>query len=325
MKLSVKQNSFKLKKKFTISRGSKVAAEVLTLKITSDGYFGWSECVPYERYHESLQTVTEQLKSCALPITLQELQKKMLPGAARNALDCALWDLEAKINKKPVWELLNIKKPEASVTAYTISLDNPANMLKEAREKSHYPLLKVKLGGRDDENRVRAVRSGAPKSRIIVDANEGWSRDTYKRLIPNFKNLGVELIEQPFRSTEDHILAELDRIIPICADESCHDEKSLKNLAGLYDCINIKLDKTGGLTEALKLLQAGKQKGYKIMLGCMVGTSLSMAPAMLLAHMCDFVDLDGPLLLKEDRMYPLKYRDYLVEPSNSFLWGNISS
>ncbi len=322
MYVNAEKSFFSLRKKFTISRGSRTSAEVLTVNIKDKGFKGWAECVPYKRYNESLESVIKQIESIELPTSISQLQESLGPGAARNGVDCALWDLKAKMTGTPVWELLGIEEPKPSITAYTISLDTPENMGKEAQQKKNYPILKVKLGGANDENCIRAVRKGSPKARIIIDANEGWTPETYVYLGPIFKNLGVELVEQPFPADKDSVLSSLDRILPVCADESCHDLKSLDRLLGLYDYINIKLDKTGGLTEAIKVLKSAREKGFKIMLGCMVGSSLGMAPAMLLAHMCDFVDLDGPLLLDEDRPNPLIYNDYLAFPPKSNLWGH---
>jgi len=319
--LNVEQNSFELKQKFTISRGSRNSAEVLTVSISDSGFIGLGECVPYKRYGENIKSVSDEILSISLPINNQSLQKILKPGAARNAVDCALWDLKAKKEGKPVWQLLNLKKPKPTITAYTISLSNPTKMMKEAKSKSDYPILKIKLGGKNDEQCIKAVREGSPSSRIIVDANEGWNIDSYNYLVPIFKNIGVEMIEQPFPSNQDYLLKNLDRKIPICADESCHDVKSLKKLIGLYDFINIKLDKTGGLTEAINLLEAAKESGFKIMLGCMVGTSLAMAPAFLLSGACDIVDLDGPLLLKNDRTNPIRYENSLAFPISEGLWG----
>ncbi len=321
MYLNVEKNSFNLKKHFTISRGSRTTAEVLTVTIKDKGFSGWAECVPYKRYDESLETVVSQIESIKLPTSIKQLQESLGPGAARNAVDCALWDLKAKMTGKPVWKLLGIKEPKPSITAYTISLDTPERMEEEAQRKDYYPILKVKLGGPNDENCIRAVRKGSPKARIIVDANEGWTPETYIYLAPIFKKLGVDLVEQPFPAGKDSFLGKIDRILPVCADESCHDLKSLNNLSGLYDYINIKLDKTGGLTEAIKVLKIGREKGFKIMLGCMLGSSLAMAPALLLANLCDLVDLDGPLLLNEDRASPLVYQDFLAFPPKPNLWG----
>ena len=325
MQLSVEKNSFKLKKKFTISRGSRTSADVLTVRIKDNDFIGWAECVPYKRYNESLETVTKKIQSIKLPITTDHLQEKLKPGAARNALDCALWDLKAKIEGVPVWELLGLGEPKPVTTAYTVSLDTPENMQKESHQKQTYPLLKVKLGGPSDENCIRAVRRGSPNARIIVDANEAWTPEIYTYLAPIFKNLGVELVEQPFPTGQDLVLKTLDRVLPVCADESCHDSKSINQLLGLYDYVNIKLDKTGGLTEAIKVLNLAKKKGFKIMIGCMVGSSLAMAPALMLANMCDFVDLDGPLLLSEDRPKPLLYNNHLAFPPESSLWGHQSN
>ena len=321
MLLNVERNSFKLKQKFTISRGSRDSAEVLTVSIRDGEFIGLGECVPYKRYGETIKSVSNEILSISLPVNNQILQEVLKPGAARNALDCALWDLEAKKEGKPVWQLLNLKEPKPTITAYTISLSNPAKMMQDAKSKSDYPILKIKLGGQDDEKCIKAVREGSPNSRIIVDANEGWNIERFNYLVPIFKNIGVELIEQPFPSNKDHLLKNLDRKIPICADESCHDVKSLEKLIGLYDYINIKLDKTGGLTEAINLLQAAKKNGFKIMLGCMVGTSLAMAPALLLSGECDIVDLDGPLLLKKDRPNPIRYDNFLAFPISEGLWG----
>ena len=321
MLLHIDQNSFELKKKFTISRGSRNSAEVLTVSIRDREFIGLGECVPYKRYGESLESVSKDILSVPLPVNNQGLQKILKPGAARNALDCALWDLKSKKEGKPVWKLLNLKKPKPTITAYTISLSTPEKMMLEAKSKSNYPILKVKLGGQSDEKCIKAVREGSPNARIIVDANEGWTIESYNYLVPIFKIIGVELIEQPFPSNKDYLLKKLDRQIPICADESCHDLNSLKKLIGLYDFINIKLDKTGGLTEAIKLLKTAKKNGFKIMLGCMVGSSLAMAPALLLSSMSDIVDLDGPLLLKKDRKPSIRYDNFLAFPVTNDLWG----
>ena len=321
MLLNIDIDSFELNHKFTISRGSKNSAEVITVSIKDSGFIGLGECVPYKRYGESIDSVSKEILSVPLPVNNENLQTILKHGAARNAIDCALWDLQAKKEGKPVWKLLNLTEPKPTITAYTISLTTPEKMMQEAKKKNNFPILKVKLGSQYDEQCIKAVREGSPNARIIVDANEGWTIETYNYLVPIFKKIGVELIEQPFPSCQDHLLENLDRTIPICADESCHDVESLENLIGLYDFINIKLDKAGGLTEAINLLNTAKKNGFKIMLGCMVGTSLAMAPALLLSNLSDIVDLDGPLFLKQDRKNHIEYKDFLAFPISKRLWG----
>ncbi|MEM7616171.1 MAG: N-acetyl-D-Glu racemase DgcA, partial [Pseudomonadota bacterium] len=250
------------------------------------------------------------------------LQEALPPGAARNAVDCALWDLEAKQAGQPVWHLAGLPEPGPVTTAYTLSLDAPEAMRAQAAENASRPLLKVKLGGGpEDVTRIEAVRRGAPKARIIVDANEGWTREEYETLAPKFLDLGVEMVEQPFPAGDDDALAGITRALPVCADESCHDRASLPALAGKYDMVNIKMDKAGGLTEALALRDAAKAAGFQVMIGCMVGSSLAMAPAILVAQGAAVVDLDGPLLLAEDRTPALEYRDGQAFPAAPELWG----
>jgi L-alanine-DL-glutamate epimerase-like enolase superfamily enzyme len=246
----------------------------------------------------------------------------LLPaGAARNAADCALWDLEAKRAGQPVWKLAGLKAPRPEITAYTLSLDTPEAMQAQAAKHAFRPLLKIKLGTPDDMPRLEAVRSGAPKSTIIVDANEGWSAEVYADLAPHLVRLGVTLVEQPLPAGEDHALLGMQRPVHVCADESCHDRASLPDLKGKYDVVNIKLDKTGGLTEALRLRDAAIAQGYEVMVGCMVGSSLAMAPATLVAQGASVVDLDGPLLLAEDRDEPLIFDNAGVHPPSAALWG----
>ena len=322
MIISVTADTFKLAKVFTISRGSRSQAEVLTVRLEKDGVIGWGECVPYARYDETLESVTKQIKNLPSNFDRLELLDMLSPGAARNAVDCALWDLEAKTKNKRVWDLIGINNLSPQITAYTLSLESPKSMYDQALENSFRPLLKTKLGGGEqDIARIEQVRLGAPNSRIIVDANEGWSPELYNELAPVLVRLGVEMVEQPFPADDDDALLEIERVLPVCADESCHDSTSLKNLKDKYDIINIKLDKTGGLTEALKLKSIALSDGYKIMVGCMVGSSLAMAPATLLAQGIEFVDLDGPLLLSQDRNYPLKYDLNGVYPPEKELWG----
>ena len=327
MQRSVTHDSFRLAEAFTISRGSRTSAEVLTVRITEGGVTGWGECVPYARYEESIKGVIEQIASLPESFDRTELAALLPPGAARNAVDCALWDLEAKRNRTSVWELSGLlsltgrSEPRPESTAFTVSLDTPERMNAAAQRNKHRPLLKIKLGTAEDFPRLEAVRRGAPRSRIIVDANEGWSIKTYERLAPRLRDLGVEMVEQPFHAGDDAILETIGRPVPVCADESCHDRGSLRALEGKYDLINIKLDKTGGLTEAVHLRREAASAGFEIMVGCMVGSSLAMAPAVLLAQRATLVDLDGPLLLAEDRRTPLAYDDEGVHPPTADLWG----
>jgi len=322
MKLTVTKDTFPFARLFTISRGSRSVAQVLTVRVTQDGVTGWGECVPYARYGESPESVTEQIESLPLPITRAELQSALPPGAARNAVDCALWDLECKQTGRRIWELAGLPEPGPEITAYTLSLDNPGKMRDQAAENAHRPLLKTKLGGGDqDIARIRAVRLGAPDARIIVDANEGWTPELYARLAPVLVDLGVEMVEQPLPAGQDDALLNMDRVLPVCADESCHDRASLAALKGKYDIVNIKLDKTGGLTEALALREAARAMGFRVMVGCMVGSSLAMAPAVLLAQGAAFTDLDGPLLLAQDRDNALHFDERGVHPPDAALWG----
>ncbi len=321
MKISVSRDVFKLAQVFTISRGSRSEAKVLTVRIEADGVQGWGECVPYERYGETLESVTAEIEGLSGDVTREALYDLLPAGAARNALDCALWDLEAKRTGKRVWELAGLAKPGPEITAYTLSLDTPEKMQVQAAKNAFRPLLKIKLGTPDDMARLEAVRAGAPKSTIIVDANEGWSAEVYGELAPHLMRLGVALVEQPLPAADDHALIGMDRPVPVCADESCHDRASLPGLKGKYDVVNIKLDKTGGLTEALKLREAALAEGYQVMVGCMVGSSLAMAPATLVAQGVMVTDLDGPLLLAEDRDEPLKFDKAGVHPPKAALWG----
>ncbi|MEM1373560.1 MAG: N-acetyl-D-Glu racemase DgcA [Pseudomonadota bacterium] len=319
--IRVKEESFRLAQVFTISRGSRTEAQVVSVEIARSGHVGHGECVPYARYGETLESVRAQIEGLAFDIDRRGLADALPPGAARNAVDCALWDLECKAAGARAWELANLPVPGPEVTAYTLSLDAPAAMEAQARQHAARPLLKIKLGTPDDMPRLEAVRRGAPEAAIIVDANEGWSADIYSELAPHMVRLGVRMVEQPLPAGEDAMLAEIARPLPVCADESCHDRASLPDLKGKYDMVNIKLDKTGGLTEALALREAARREGYEIMVGCMVGTSLAMAPAVLLAQGAAVVDLDGPLLLAEDREVPLSYDAAGVHPSDARLWG----
>ena len=319
--ITVTSDSFRLAEAFVISRGARTEARVLTVRITRGGWTGWGECVPYARYGETLASVTDQIAALSPDVTRAELARALAPGAARNAVDCALWDLAAKSAGRPVWELAGLCAPLPVITAFTLSLDAPEAMRAAAARHAHRPLLKIKLGTPEDMPRLEAVRRGAPKARIIVDANEGWSPGIYADLAPHLVRLGVELVEQPLLAGADEMLAEIARPLPVCADESCHDRSSLPGLRGKYDMVNIKLDKAGGLTEALALKAKAEAQGFGVMVGCMVGSSLAMAPAVLLAQGASIVDLDGPLLLAEDRATPLDYDAAGVHPPRPELWG----
>ena len=321
MKLDVAAERFGLARAFSISRGSKTEARVLTVCVEADGVCGYGECVPYARYGETVASVIAGIEALPLPLDRARLQKLIPAGAARNAVDCALWDLEAKMAGRRVWEIAGLPEPGPVVTAYTLSLDEPREMEAAAARNAHRPLLKIKLGGEGDPERLEAVRSGAPEARIIVDANEGWTAGTFAALMPLLVRLGVEMVEQPLPADADGPLRDMKRLLPACADESCHDRASLGRLAGKYEMVNIKLDKTGGLTEALALRDAARAQGYGIMVGCMVGSSVAMAPAVLVAQGADVTDLDGPLLLAEDRPVPLRYDEAGVHPPAAGLWG----
>ncbi len=319
--IRVRAESFRLAEVFTIARGSRSEAQVLTVEVESDGVIGRGECVPYARYDETLASVQAEIESLPASVDRAALQSLLPAGAARNAVDCALWDLEARQRRCRVWELAGLAEPGPEITAFTLSLDSPERMQAAAAKHAHRPLLKIKLGTPDDMPRLEAVRAGAPDARIIVDANEGWTADVYAELAPHLLRLGVAMVEQPLPAGQDAMLGEIERPLPVCADESCHDRTSLPELAGRYDMVNIKLDKTGGLTEALALKAEAQRQGYDIMVGCMVGSSLAMAPAVLVAQGAAITDLDGPLLLAEDRDYPLAFDEAGVHPSTPALWG----
>jgi L-alanine-DL-glutamate epimerase-like enolase superfamily enzyme len=322
MRLEVRAERWPIRGSFTIARGSKTEAVVVVAELGEGGVRGRGECLPYPRYGESVEGVVQQI--AAVPtdgLTRARLQSLLAPGAARNALDCALWDLEAKRSGRRVWQLAALPEPGPVMTAYTLTLDTPEKMGAAARENALRPLLKLKLSGTGDLERVRKVRANAPNAALIIDANEGWSVEDYRLLAPKLAGLGVTMIEQPFAAGQDGALAELPRPVPVCADESCHTGDDLARLVGCYDAINIKLDKSGGLTEALSMRKAARALGFKLMVGCMVATSLSMAPAQLLAQDAEWADLDGALLLAEDRSPGLLYRGSTVFPPEPGLWG----
>ncbi len=323
--LRVTRDVFATKGVFTISRGSRTEACVLTVSLTSGEFVGVGECVPYARYGETLDSVEAQIlsmrESLRDGIDQVILKSMMPPGAARNAIDCALWDLQSKSSGTPVWSLAGLNEPAPVITAYTLSLDSPERMQAAASDHSARPVLKIKLGGEGDVERLQAVRRGAPDSMLIVDANEGWSAKDYDTLAPVMLDLGVALVEQPLPAGDDQALLGRERPLPVCADEACHDRESLDQLSGKYDVVNIKLDKTGGLTEALALREAAIKAGFDVMVGCMVGSSLAMAPALLVAQGVTYVDLDGPLLLAEDRVTPMRFEVSLIHPASRKLWG----
>lgn len=306
---------------FVISRGAKTEAHVVVATVTDGVATGRGEAVPYARYGE---TITGALAAIgALPgiATRRDLAEALPAGAARNAVDCALWDFEAKRAGLPVHRLAGRAAPAAVTTCYTLSLDTPEAMADKARSVPHLPLLKLKLGGPEDEARMKAVRRARPDARLVADANEGWNEGTVGQLLSVAADQRFELIEQPLPADGDQILAGIARPVPVCADESAHTSDDLCRLLDRYDAINIKLDKTGGLTGALDLADAARAAGLKVMVGCMVATSLSMAPAVLVAQSADWADLDGPLLLARDREHGLSIENGVVQPPSPALWG----
>jgi L-alanine-DL-glutamate epimerase-like enolase superfamily enzyme len=311
---------------FTISRGAKTEAVTVVAEVSHGGHTGRGECVPYPRYGETPEATLAALQAIQGPLSRgldrRALQAAMPAGAARNALDCALLDLEAKTSGQRVWDLLGRPAPAACTTAYTISLGTPEAMAAATAKAAHRPLLKIKLGGDADGLRIAAVRKAAPESELIVDANEAWTPQNLEQNLAECAEVGVTLVEQPLPAGQDEALARIGRRpVAVCADESVHDRKSLDGLRDRYDAVNIKLDKTGGLTEALAMADAAQALGFEIMVGCMVATSLAMAPAMLLARQARFVDLDGPLLLARDRDGGLRYDGSLIYPPEAALWG----
>ena len=310
---------------FTISRGAKTEAVVIVAEIRQGDFAGRGECVPYPRYGETpeatLAAILAMKDAVSRGLDRDSLQAAMPPSAARNALDCALLDLDAKRRGERIWDWLGRTPPQPCVTAYTISLGSPEAMAAATAKAGHRRLLKIKLGGDGDEMRIAAVRKAAPESELIVDANEAWTEANLEQNLAACALAGVTLVEQPLPAGRDAALAHIKRPISVCADESVHDRASLSDLRERYDAVNIKLDKTGGLTEALATADAAAAQGFDIMVGCMVATSLSMAPAMLLAQQARFVDLDGPLLLSRDREGGLRYDGSLVYPPDAALWG----
>lgn len=325
MQARVFEASWPIAGRFVISRGARTEARVVVVELTEGAAVGRGECVPYARYGETVEGVmaeiTELLPALEQGLSRQALQQRLPAGAARNAIDCALWDLACKQTGQRIWQRAGLPAPAPQVCAYTLSVDTPEAMEAVARQHAWRPLLKLKLAGAGDLARVAAVRRGAPEARLIVDANEGWDEALYRELVPELAALGVEMIEQPLPAGQEALLATLPRPIPLCADESCHDRRSLPAVLDSYDLINIKTDKTGGLTEALALKAEAEAAGLGIMVGCMLATSLAMAPAFVLAQGVRVVDLDGPLLLATDRPHGFVYDGALMQPCEAALWG----
>jgi L-Ala-D/L-Glu epimerase len=325
LSLSVQVESWPIAGSFAISRGAKTEAAVVVATLLDGRQRGRGECVPYGRYGETLDGVAAEIAAMGPRITCgldrEGLQTAMRPGAARNALDCAFWDLAAKQSGRPVHEIAGLPPLEPLLTAYTISLAPPSQMAAAAEKAAGRALLKVKLGGTEDRARIAAVRRAAPRCELIVDANEGWTADNLVENLAACADAGVTLVEQPLPADCDDALARIARPLPVCADESVHARSSLGALAGKYDAVNIKLDKTGGLTEALAMARQADELGFGLMVGCMVATSLALAPAILVAQRARVVDLDGALLLARDRPHGLRYEDSRVHPATAELWG----
>jgi L-alanine-DL-glutamate epimerase-like enolase superfamily enzyme len=323
--LTVRSERWPIAGAFTISRGSKTEAEVVVAELTEGAFCGRGECVPYARYGETIAGVAAAIAGLAEDVACglgrTDLQRALPAGAARNALDCAFIDLEAKRSGRPVHECLGLDRPRPLLTAYTISLGTPDAMAAAAAAASERPLLKVKLGGEGDADRIAAVRRAAPRAELIVDVNEGWRPENLAAHLAACAAVGVTLIEQPLPAADDAALATIARPIRVCADESAHDRASLRALAGKYDAVNIKLDKAGGLTEALALAAEAEAMGFALMVGCMVSTSLAIAPAMLVAQRARVVDLDGPLLLAQDRPHGMRFAGSMLHPAERDLWG----
>jgi L-alanine-DL-glutamate epimerase-like enolase superfamily enzyme len=319
LRVDAQSEIWPLKDAFTISRGSKTAAHIVVVTVRDGEFAGRGEAVPYARYGETVEGVLDQIGEAASTISAHsDLARILKPGAALNALDCAFWDLEAKRTGRAVADLAGLPEPKAAYTAYTISLDNPDAMAAKAADVPDLPILKLKLGGLGDAGRMRLAR---PDARLLVDANEAWTPETLPELIAVAAECNVEVIEQPLPASADEALRSAPRLVPICADESVHTVADLGRLNGFYDAVNIKLDKAGGLTGAMALERAARQHGLKVMIGSMVATSLAVAPAMLLAATADWVDLDGPLLLAQDRQPPLHIDNGRISPPDRALWG----
>lgn len=324
-RVTARHETWPLSRPFAISRGTKTAAEVVVVTVTEAGVTGQGECVPYPRYSESPESILTQVHAVAAAVASgqdrQALLRQMPPGAARNAIDGALWDLEAKSSGIPAWQRAGLSPPGPVVTAVTIGIDTPDAMAAAARSLAAQPLLKLKLDRHAVVDRVAAVRRAAPLARLLVDANESWSRALLADVLPGLADLGVELIEQPLPADRDGELDGLTPVVPLAADESCHTPADLSRLAGRYQAVNVKLDKAGGLTTALDLVDAAERAGFQVMVGCMVATSLAIAPALLIAGRARWVDLDGPLWLRRDREHGIRFTGGVAEPPSPALWG----
>jgi L-alanine-DL-glutamate epimerase-like enolase superfamily enzyme len=323
--LTIAEERWPIAGSFTISRGAKTEAHVVTVTLAEGHHTGRGECVPYPRYAETVPQVMAALENARgqieAGITREDIPSLIAPHAARNALDCALWDLDAKKAGRPVWQLAGLPEPKSAITAYTLSLDTPEAMAEAAAKASHRPLLKLKLGREGDAMRLQLIRRNAPASRLIVDANEGWTPENLASMLAACADQGVELVEQPLPAGNDEALRHIARAVTVCADESAHGIGSLDDLAGKYGAINIKLDKAGGLTPAIALAHAARERGLVIMVGCMLATSLAMAPAFLLTPFAEVIDLDGPLLLKTDRAPGIRFDGSTMHPPPATLWG----
>ena len=325
MKFHIQDEVWPLKGVFRIARGARTQAKIVTVRLEHQGFVGRGECVPYARYEEDCDSVTAQLEAVRAQVEagmdIEGCQSLLPAGAARNALDCALWDLKSKTLNQPVWALAGLPEPKPLVTAFTISLDTPEAMTQAALAAKGRPILKVKIGGEQDLDCVRAVAKARPDARLIVDANEGMQPDTLPGLLEEARSLNIDVVEQPFAASKDSRLGQVAAPIAICADESFHTSADIELLVQNYDAVNVKLDKTGGFTEALKSIREARAAGLRVMMGCMVGTSLVTAPAVLLAQLADWVDLDGPLLLDQDRDAGLFYEGSILHPPSRDLWG----
>jgi L-alanine-DL-glutamate epimerase-like enolase superfamily enzyme len=322
LKIEAWAESWPIAGSFAIARGTKREANVVIARVSDGSRAGRGECVPYARYGETVDSVLAAIAATpADGLDRETLAGRLPAGAARNALDCALWDYQAKRTGQSAASLAGIFALKPLSTAYTISLDDAGAMAAKAARVRHLPVLKLKLGGNGDAERLRQVRAACPATRLIADANESWSADLLAPLMAAAAETNIELIEQPLPADADAALAAIPRRVPVCADESLHTRAELDALVGRYDAVNIKLDKAGGLTEAFALAAAARARGFKLMVGSMVATSLSMAPATLLAQAADWVDLDGPLLLARDREPRLRYEGALLQPPTAELWG----
>ena len=326
LQLDIVREDWRLEGAFTIARGTQTVGSFVVVTLSDGTAVGRGECEPQDHYGESVESVIGQIESIrgALQAGLsrEALLHTVPAGAARNAVDCALWDLEAKQRAVSVWQLAGLQPPEFINTDFTISLAAPGAMHAQARNYAGWPTLKLKLGGSpEDLDRVRAVRDAAPRTRFTIDANESWSIGHLAEMAPRMAELGVVLIEQPLPAGGDEALRDYSGPIPLCADESCHTRESLLALRGLYEFVNIKLDKTGGLTEALLLARQARDEGFRLMTGCMTGTSLAMAPATLVASLSEFADLDGALMLRTDRQPAMACDTGRLQLPDPALWG----